>query len=114
MTEPSFEKFKEEMAAIGGEELVLLEVSLPTIFSIISTIQLASRHPAALGSSTVHEAIETTRRWQRLIFPAQRFPAAAELLERGWKKEYDGSVEDYAGDQAAQTICQSVAEGDRL
>ncbi|MEG5018273.1 MULTISPECIES: hypothetical protein [unclassified Microcoleus] len=89
MTNPSFEKFKEEMAAIGRAESVLLDVPRPLIFSMISTVQLASRHPAALSSSTVQEAVELARQWQQLIFDADRFPVAAQLLEMGWNQEYD-------------------------
>ncbi|MEG4396489.1 hypothetical protein [Microcoleus sp. BROC3] len=87
--EVTFKKFVGEMAAIGREPSVIIDIPKATVFSIISTIQLASRHPGARASATAREAIEVARQWQVLMFPVEQFPVAAQLLEDGWNKELD-------------------------
>jgi hypothetical protein len=79
-------EFVTEMEAIGREPPATFVVPKKVIFSLISTIQLATHHPmAVMGSPLVREAIAQAKLWQKLIF--SEHPVACKLLEDGWDSE---------------------------
>lgn len=88
-----FYKFTEEMRAIGQEPPSILKLPKPVVFSLISAIQLASRHPAAAtGNFVLREAIDTAKQWQKAIF--SEYATASQILEDGWDAKCDRPAEE--------------------
>ncbi len=75
-------RFTEEFTELNQSEPVALAMKYFDWFLVLAQLQLALRHPSNDGQS--REIVVNIARTIQSMFPRERWPAIAEVADRGW------------------------------
>lgn len=101
-------KYQTELIALQGQ-LIDLRIDQLDVACLISAVQLASRHPAAVESPVIEIAAGVARDLQQVIAPDENSPLSI-VFDMGWQAAFDEDVQSCRVCGCTNTDCSRCIE----